>query len=109
VVHHGGIGTTGQALRAGKPQLVVPFFGDQPDNAGRLGRLGVGRVLKRKRYTAERASIELAALLGDPGYARRAAEICKIVAHEDGAAKAASVIDALLKARGGPDMFGTSS
>ena len=31
VIHHGGIGTTGQALRAGKAQLVVPLFADQFD------------------------------------------------------------------------------
>src|ERR1019366_4150932 len=39
VVHHGGVGTSAQALRAGKPQLVTPFLADQPDNAGRLVRL----------------------------------------------------------------------
>ena len=38
IVHHGGIGTTAQAMRAGKPQLVVPHFGDQPDNANRVER-----------------------------------------------------------------------
>ena len=39
-IHHGGIGTTGQALRSGRPQLVVPFMGDQFDNAARVARLG---------------------------------------------------------------------
>ena len=43
VVHHGGIGTLGQALRAGRPMLVVPWSHDQPDNASRVARLGVGR------------------------------------------------------------------
>lgn len=42
VVHQGGIGTTAQALRAGVPQIVVPFAQDQPDNAARIQRLGVG-------------------------------------------------------------------
>lgn len=42
VVHQGGIGTTAQALRAGVPQIVVPFAQDQPDNAARIARLGVG-------------------------------------------------------------------
>src|SRR5262249_28459461 len=36
IVHQGGIGTTGQALRAGRPMLVVPFGFDQPDNADRV-------------------------------------------------------------------------
>lgn len=39
VVHQGGVGTTGQALRAGVPQLIVPFAHDQPDNAARCGVL----------------------------------------------------------------------
>jgi len=42
LVHHGGIGTTAQALAAGVPQLLVPFAHDQPDNAVRVRRLGVG-------------------------------------------------------------------
>ena len=41
LIHHGGIGTSAQALAAGIPQLVVPFAHDQFDNAARLERLGV--------------------------------------------------------------------
>src|SRR5262249_14925638 len=44
VVHQGGVGTTAQAMRAGRPMLVVPFSHDQPDNAERLRRKGVARV-----------------------------------------------------------------
>ena len=36
VAHHGGIGTSGQALKAGRPQLVTPYLGDQRDNTARL-------------------------------------------------------------------------
>jgi rhamnosyltransferase subunit B len=49
VVHQGGIGTTAQTLRAGRPMLVVPWAHDQPDNAHRISRLGVGRRLNRRR------------------------------------------------------------
>jgi len=45
LVHHGGIGTSAQALHAGVPQLVVPCAYDQFDNALRLQRLGVAKVL----------------------------------------------------------------
>ena len=44
MVHHGGIGTCAQALRAGIPQLVLPWGVDQFDNALRLKKLGVARV-----------------------------------------------------------------
>ena len=52
VVHAGGIGTTGLAMRAGRPMLVVPFAHDQPDNAERLRRLGVARTIPGPRYSA---------------------------------------------------------
>jgi rhamnosyltransferase subunit B len=45
LIHHGGIGTSAQALAAGRPQLIAPFAHDQFDNAARLRRLGVARVV----------------------------------------------------------------
>jgi UDP:flavonoid glycosyltransferase YjiC (YdhE family) len=51
LVHHGGIGTTAQAIAAGIPQLVVPSTHDQPDNAARVRRLGVGDFLLPGAYT----------------------------------------------------------
>jgi UDP:flavonoid glycosyltransferase YjiC (YdhE family) len=49
-VHHGGIGTTAQALAAGVPQLVMPLAHDQPDNAARVRGLGVGDFLRPSAY-----------------------------------------------------------
>ncbi len=65
-VHHGGIGTTAQALAAGVPQLVVPMAHDQPDNAVRLRRLGVGDMLLPKDYRTTTALNHLRGLLGSP-------------------------------------------
>jgi rhamnosyltransferase subunit B len=45
LVHHGGIGTTGQAIRAGIPQIVVPRWFDQPDNGRRVEKLGIGTAV----------------------------------------------------------------
>jgi rhamnosyltransferase subunit B len=89
VVHHGGVGTSGQALKAGRPQLVTPYLGDQHDNAARLKRLGVARVLAGKRVTTAALAQELAALRADAAYAARAAAVAAEVAQEDGAAVAA--------------------
>jgi rhamnosyltransferase subunit B len=47
LVHHGGVGSCAQALRAGVPQLLVPQAYDQFDNAIRLENLGVGRSVPR--------------------------------------------------------------
>jgi UDP:flavonoid glycosyltransferase YjiC (YdhE family) len=50
IVHHGGIGTCAQALRAGTPQLIMPSLFDQLDNAARVRRLGAGASLSRRRF-----------------------------------------------------------
>jgi rhamnosyltransferase subunit B len=49
LVHHGGIGTTAEALRSGTPQLIAPFAWDQFDNGARISALGVGRVIPARR------------------------------------------------------------
>ena len=68
VVFPGGIGTTGLAMRSGRPMLVVPHAHDQPDTADRLARLGIARTIDRHRYTPERASAGLQRLLEYPGF-----------------------------------------
>ena len=42
VVHHGGAGTTAAGIAAGKPTVVVPFFGDQPFWGAMVARAGAG-------------------------------------------------------------------
>ena len=49
IVHHGGIGTTSQALAAGIPQLIRPLAFDQFDNASRVEKIGRGRWLRSDR------------------------------------------------------------
>ena len=93
VVHQGGMGTAAQALRAGVPSLVVPFMHDQPDNAFRLRRLGVARVLSRARYNAQRAAANLNELLAVEQYAREARRIAGIIQQEDGVANACRAIE----------------
>ena len=92
IVHHGGVGTTGQALRSGRPQLVVPYLGDQPDNAARITRLGVGLSLKHSRYSVARATEVLGRLLGEPGFAERAASAGETVRAETAAETAADIL-----------------
>lgn len=72
VVHHGGIGSSAMALRFGKPSLVVPFGYDQPDNAARLERLGVAKVIPRRRLSGSSLAKALAGVLCDRRMAERA-------------------------------------
>jgi len=100
VVHQGGIGTCGQALAAGRPMLVMPYAFDQPDNAARLERLGVARVIGRKGYTARRAAAELLRLLTDVGYAERAAMAAHRVAEEEAVPAACDAVEECASGRG---------
>ncbi|HZG51574.1 MAG TPA: nucleotide disphospho-sugar-binding domain-containing protein, partial [Pyrinomonadaceae bacterium] len=93
VVHQGGVGTTGQALRAGRPALVVPFSHDQFDNGARVARLGCGRTLPRGRYRAASATRELRAILSDENYKINALEVGRRVQAENGAAAACDAIE----------------
>ena len=63
LVHHGGIGTTAQALRAGIPQLIHPMAYDQFDNASRLDSLGVGKSIKPDDYTVNNVIKTLKSLI----------------------------------------------
>jgi rhamnosyltransferase subunit B len=98
IVHHGGAGTTGQGLRAGRPALIVPHAHDQPDNALRASRVGVARSVDARRYSARRAVAELDRLLTAPRYATAAAEAGRRVRAEDGVATACRAIEAALRA-----------
>ncbi len=96
LVHQGGVGTTGQAMLAGKPMLIMPYSHDQPDNAARIVRLGIGRTISRDRYTAARAARELRLLLDNPAIARKAAEVGRAVQAENGTAAAAAALEECL-------------
>jgi UDP:flavonoid glycosyltransferase YjiC (YdhE family) len=97
IVHHGGIGTTGLAMRSGRLMLVMPCSWDQPDNAERVTRLGIGRGIPRHRYTPPRVAAELRQLLDDPAYSQRAAEIGERVRQEDGVQVACDALERLLR------------
>ena len=92
IVHHGGIGTVAQALRAGRPQLVVPYLVDQPDNAQRITRLGVARTLPLKHFRRARIVQELQHMLIEPSYRERASAVGEQVRRERGAEAAAQII-----------------
>jgi rhamnosyltransferase subunit B len=92
VVHQGGVGTTGQAMRSGRPELVVPHAHDQPDNAFRVRNLGIARVLYPRRYTAARVVADLRTLLTDRRVIERADIVGRQVRAETGAESAAAAM-----------------
>ena len=82
LIHHGGIGTSAQALAAGVRQLVMPMAFDQPDNAARLAAFGVSRTLWPKRFTPANVAPTLQALLADESAGRAAAAYAQRMAAE---------------------------
>jgi rhamnosyltransferase subunit B len=93
VVHQGGIGTTAQSLRAGRPTLVMPYSHDQPDNAFRVEGLGTSVTIPRKQYSAVKVAKKLRELLENPKYAAKATKIGQILEQENGVKIACDAIE----------------
>ncbi len=84
VIHHGGIGTTAQALRFGVPSLVVPWGVDQFYTAAQLARIGAGKYTYWRRYTAERARVGLESVIQDKRYRVQAEVQRSAISNENG-------------------------
>ncbi len=100
VVHHGGAGTTGAALRAGRPSVVVPLTADQAFWARRVSRLGAGPPpLSRSRVTSATLAAAIHTALEDPSIEARALELGRRIAAEDGVGQAVEEIGRLIATR----------
>ena len=74
LVHFGGIGTAAAAIATATPQLVIPRAYDQPDNAARITRLGLGRRLLFKEFDTQCLSCALEQIFNDEKMAARCQE-----------------------------------
>jgi UDP:flavonoid glycosyltransferase YjiC (YdhE family) len=93
LVHHGGIGSTSQALAAGIPQLIMPLAFDQFDNAARAARLGVGTAIVPRRFTGPAVAQILDAMLADAGLRERCAALAARLTNEDGLLQTADAVE----------------
>jgi UDP:flavonoid glycosyltransferase YjiC (YdhE family) len=100
VVHQGGVGTTAQCLRAGKPMLIMPYSHDQPDNGRRMQRLKVAQVIQRGKYTPLRVARRLEAMLADPLFVLRTASVAQQLSREDGVCTACDALEELYQRTG---------
>jgi UDP:flavonoid glycosyltransferase YjiC (YdhE family) len=93
VVHHGGAGTTGAGLRAGKPTVICPFVGDQSFWGWRVAALGAGpQPIPQLRLTAERLAEAIHTAVTDAKMQERAAALGAIIRVENGVERAATYI-----------------
>jgi rhamnosyltransferase subunit B len=83
LVHHGGIGTLAQGLKAGIPQLVMPLFFDQPDNAAHLAALGVGDTLAPQAWCNDLVAEKLSQLLASDTIRQNCARAAAHFAKDD--------------------------
>jgi sterol 3beta-glucosyltransferase len=98
VVHHGGAGSTAEGLRAGKPTVVCPFFGDQPFWGRRVQKLGVGpRPVAQRGLTAKALAEAIHAAVTDDGVRQRAAVLGEKIRAERGVERAVELICSVLK------------
>lgn len=95
-VHHGGIGTTAQAMRAGKPMVVVPFSHDQFDNAARVKRLGISVTVKQDKMSPITLSAALRSVLDNTIANEKSTAIERVLSNEDGAVIAAIALEEIV-------------
>jgi len=101
VVHHGGAGTTGAAIRSGVPNTAVPFGADQAFWARRICELGLGPAAPPAlRLTAEGLARVIDRALTDPSFRDRARTLGESVRQEDGVAAAVRIIEEQLASSG---------
>jgi sterol 3beta-glucosyltransferase len=94
VVHHGGAGTTGAGLRAGKPTVICPFVADQPFWGRRVAALGAGPPpIPQRRLTADNLASAIRQAVEDAVMRKRAADLGEKIQPEDGVGQAVSLIE----------------
>jgi UDP:flavonoid glycosyltransferase YjiC (YdhE family) len=95
LVHHGGVGTMAQSIKAGIPQLLVPNAFDQFDNAWRIERLGLGGNLPQTRYRSGRVTRMLRTMLDDRSLLQRCQEHARRMNGEAALRKTCELLEAL--------------
>ena len=92
IVHHGGIGTTAQAIRAGLPQIIRPLSFDQPDNASRIYSMGIGYCIPPAIFNAKKVSILLCEMLNNASLKDRISSFAISIAQNDALSRACDLI-----------------
>jgi rhamnosyltransferase subunit B len=95
LVHHGGIGTTAQAMASGVPQIIMPFSHDQPDNAERAKKLGVAETILPGQFTADRVARVFSEMMDSPFVRDSCRAVAKRFEHNDAIARTCELIEQL--------------
>jgi sterol 3beta-glucosyltransferase len=94
IVHHGGAGTTAAAARAGRPQVVCSFVGDQPFWGARMHQRGVApEPISVRHLTVPRLAAAIRRAIDDPAMVTAARRLGEQVRTENGVATAAAILE----------------
>jgi len=99
VICHAGHGTMIRALSCGCPVLTVPHAGDMAENAARADWAGVGVRLPWRLLGARTLRLAVRRALEDPALASRARELAAWAAANEGAVRAAELIEGVAAER----------
>lgn len=92
VVHHGGAGTTAAGLKAGVPNIIVPYSNDQFAWGRRVQELGVGvKPIPRKNLNADGLAQAILSAR-DENIREAARRLGRKIAADNGAQTAAKII-----------------
>lgn len=97
VLTHGGAATIKEAVYFGVPMIVFPLGVDQPENAARIMRHGIGLRASLKKLTPARLNAMIGALEDDPAIRRRIEALQRQVREEEAASCAVALIAAMLQ------------
>jgi len=93
IVHHGGVGTLGQALKAGVPQLIRPLAYDQFDNAYRIATRKLGGSILARQYKAGNLYQKLRVMLDDAAVGANCRDVARSIDSEKTLEKLVSAIE----------------
>jgi UDP:flavonoid glycosyltransferase YjiC (YdhE family) len=101
VVCHGGHGTVVRALASGSVVVAVPAAGDMNENAARIDWAGVGVRLPRRLVGPRALVLAVGRALARPALRTRAQELARWAAANDGASRAAQLVEAFASSSNG--------
>jgi len=99
LVHHGGIGSVAQAIRAGLPQVIVPGRFDQPDNALRVAILGLGAAIFERQPSPSSICSVIRGLLESQEIASQLEKAAQLVCQDDAPTTVRDLVTALMRRR----------
>jgi UDP:flavonoid glycosyltransferase YjiC (YdhE family) len=106
IIHHGGMGTTAQAIKAGIPQLVRPIKYDQPDNADRIYQLGLGTYVMPERFNEEAVAPMVGNMLQKAKHSQALRYYAEDVKNSAAIVEACNLIEQLGGGRAAMDLIG---